>query len=70
LQIDNVNETVDISVLGHYQPSCAQNFQQLLDFIQPSITTKSSIYQIIDDAAKNLAVPLLCFKLSLLCDKD
>jgi len=44
LQIDNFYETVEISVLGHYQPSSVQNFQRFVDFIlHPSITTKSSI---------------------------
>ena len=54
LQIEKVYETVEISVLGHYQPSCVQNFQQFVDFIlqrrHASITAKSTTRQIIDDA--------------------
>ena len=45
-------ETVEISVLGYYQSSCVQIFKQFVDFIQPSMTTKSLIHQIIDDTAK------------------
>ena len=52
LRIDNYYETVEISVLGHYQPSCIQNFKTFVDFIHPSTTTKSSIRQTFDDAAK------------------
>ena len=51
LRIDNYYKTVEISVLGHYQPSCIQHFKSFVDFIQPSANTKSSIQQTFDDAA-------------------
>ena len=52
LNIVNRYETVEISVLGHYQPSCIQQFKCFIDFIQPSLCNKSSLRKIIDDAAK------------------
>ena len=38
-----MKQCMEISVLGHYQPSCIQKFKSFSDFIQPSVTTKSSI---------------------------
>jgi len=52
LKIDNYYETVEISVLGHYQPSSTQNVKSFVDFIQPSATTKSTNQQIFDGATK------------------
>ena len=52
LQISNYYETMEISVLGHYQLSSIQNIKKFTDFIQPSVVTKSIIRQILDSAAR------------------
>ena len=52
LQISNYYETVEISVLRHYHPSSIQNIKRLTDFIQPSVTSTSTISQILDSAAR------------------
>ena len=52
LQIPNYYETIEISVLGHYLPSSIQNIKNSIDFVQLSVATKSSIRQILDNAAR------------------
>ena len=51
LQIPNYYETIEISVLGHYLPSSIQDIKNFIDFVQLSVATKSSIQQILDNAA-------------------
>ena len=51
LQIPNYYETIEISVLGHYLPSSIENIKNFIDFVQLSVTTKSSIRHILNNAA-------------------
>jgi len=52
LHIQNYYETIEISVLGHYLPSSINNIRNFTDFLKLSVTTKSSIRQILDNAAR------------------
>jgi len=51
LQISSYYETVEISVLSHYQPAFIQNIKNFANFIQLSVAVKSAIRQILDSAA-------------------
>ena len=52
LNIPNYYETIEITVLGHYQLSTIKNLLNLLKFVHPELSTsKSSIKKCLDDAA-------------------
>ena len=52
LNIPNYYDTIEITVLGHYQLSTIKNLLNLLKFVHPDVTTtKSSIKECLDNAA-------------------
>jgi len=52
LQISNHYETLEISVLGHYQPSSILNIKRFSGFIKPSAASKANIRHVLDSAAR------------------
>ena len=55
--IPNYYETIEISVLGHYQLSTIKNLLNLLNFVHPELrTSKSIIKKCLDDAASAITM--------------
>ena len=52
LRVPNYYETIEITVLGHYQPASVNNLLSLIDFSCPgSTTSKSLVRKMLYDAA-------------------
>ena len=52
LNISNYYDTIEISVLGHYQPSTVTNLLNLLTFVHPVVKpSRSAIKKLLDTAA-------------------
>ena len=57
LNVSNYYETLEISVLGHYHPSCVKNLWNLLHFVhQDILVSKAALRKILDSALQKCII--------------